>query len=405
MRILFINTGPWGTGSFTLVKCLAKELISLGHQVKVFFPDGNVESEDKKEYYQNSELYKIWHFPLQKGSISIQNFPLMIPDPHPRNPHAITFKDLSTEQQNLYENELKKELFTLTQEFKPDVIECHHIWYPAWILKELGLSSYLTAHQSDQMGFRFDEKVREKATAAGRDCKKIIAISEGVKKEVIELYNVDEAQIIVVPNGYDREVFKVNSRDKQQLTNELQSKFGINWERNAPVISFAGKLSLTKGIDILLQANYLLSSSDNIQFLVLGAGSIDSIIQNMPSSSYSLKNMHFVGQQTPEMVAKIHNISTLSLMPSRKEGFGISCLEAMACGLPVVATRCGGPEHFAVGKIIDPESPSQLAHGIQELLQLPKTDYLKLREQALMVANQFTMSEITQKHLKIYEQI
>lgn len=56
MKILFINTGPWGTGSFTLVKCLTKELMKLDHQVKIFFPDANVESIDKEEYYSNPEL-------------------------------------------------------------------------------------------------------------------------------------------------------------------------------------------------------------------------------------------------------------------------------------------------------------------------------------------------------------
>jgi glycosyltransferase involved in cell wall biosynthesis len=53
----------------------------------------------------------------------------------------------------------------------------------------------------------------------------------------------------------------------------------------------------------------------------------------------------------------------LGIMPSRSEGFGIACLESMACGLPMVVSRCGGPEHFAVGEIIDTESAKQLADG------------------------------------------
>lgn len=227
MKILFVNTGPWGTGSFTLVKGLANELIKLGHQVKIFFPDGKLESDDLEEYYQNPKLYKIWSFPLNNGSTTLENFPLMISDPYPRNPQANTFKQLTTDQQNLYEGELKKELESLIASFRPDVIECHHIWYPAWILNQLGIYPLITAHQSDQMGFIFDKKVRKKAIASAQAVKTIIAISESVKRQVMELYHVQEEKVIIISNGYDQEVYKPNPKNKELLTKELQNELGL----------------------------------------------------------------------------------------------------------------------------------------------------------------------------------
>ncbi|MBA2651727.1 MAG: glycosyltransferase family 4 protein [Tatlockia sp.] len=401
MNILFINTGPWGTGSFTLIKCLTIELLKLGHRVKIFFPDGNFESLDKEEYYKNPELYCIWQFPLKNHTAILENFPLIISDPHPRNPQAITFRDLTETQISLYESELEKELSKLIREFKPDVIECHHIWYSSWVLRQMGQRYLLTAHHSDQIGFHYDEKVRKKAIAGAQNALKIIAISDSVKNEVFELYGVAEAKIELIANGYDKDIFKVKKVNKQDVLDEL----GITLEPGAQLISFVGKLSSTKGIDILLKANRLLDPELKVHFLILGAGDIENICSKMDPATYSLNNLHFLGQQTPENVAKINNISKFSVMPSRSEGFGISCLEAMACGLPVIVTRCGGPETFAVGKIVDKESPFQLAEGILEMLNLSDLKYKNLREEALKVAEKFSITAITQQHLDLYNQV
>lgn len=401
MKILFINTGPWGTGSFTLIKCLAKELIKLGHGVKIFFPDASIESIDKEEYYSNPTLYYIWNFPLKTNLSAIHTFPLMITDPHPRNPDAITFKALSDKQLYTYEHELHRQLLSLIQSFKPDIIECHHIWYPCWLLHQMGLDYIVTAHHSDQMGFRYDPKVQTKAIDAAKGAKKIIAISESVKKEVLELYHVDENRVVVLANGYDETVFKPKEVNREEILHKL----GIDIPVNARIISFAGKLSQTKGIDILLQANKLLDSNMNIHIIVMGAGEIKNILEGMNIDSYSLENIHFIGHQPPEGVADIHHISYLSVMPSRSEGFGISCLEAMGCGLPMVVTRSGGPEFFAVGKIIDSESPQQLADGIVELLKIPDVDYQKLRTKALRVAQGYSSPAITQQHLELFHEV
>lgn len=401
MRILFINTGPWGTGSFTVIKCLAKELLKLGHEVKIFFPDASFKSIDRDEYYRNPELYIIWNFPIETRKSRIHTFPLMITDPHPRNPNPITFKELTDKQLIFYEQELHFRLSYIINSFKPDIIECHHIWYPCWIIYQMGLDYIVTAHHSDQMGFRYDVRVRRKAIASAEGAKKIIAISEAVKKEVIELYHIEQSEIIVIANGYDNDVFKKREVNKQEVLNEL----GIDISPDARIISFAGKLSQTKGFDILLQANKLLDPEMNIHIIVMGAGEIDSICKDMAVDSYRLDNIHVVGQQPPEEVARIHNISLLSVMPSRSEGFGISCLEAMACGLPMVVSRSGGPERFAVGKVVEVGAAQQLADSIMAMLKLPVDEYQTLSKQAIKVAEQFSSVVITQQHLELYQEV
>lgn len=65
MRILFTITGPWGTGAATVVDGVAKELLRLGHEVKILFPDLGLPSLDAERYYGNASLYHIIKFPLK----------------------------------------------------------------------------------------------------------------------------------------------------------------------------------------------------------------------------------------------------------------------------------------------------------------------------------------------------
>jgi len=81
MRILFTNTGSWGTGSFTVIEALTHEFLKMGHTVKIVFPDSGIKSKDKAHYYKNHELYDIWQFPIQKNNIRIPTFPFNDPRP------------------------------------------------------------------------------------------------------------------------------------------------------------------------------------------------------------------------------------------------------------------------------------------------------------------------------------
>jgi glycosyltransferase involved in cell wall biosynthesis len=401
MRILFLNTGPWGTGSFTVIKGLTKEFLKLGHTVKIFFPDSNFESIDKDEYYKNPDLYYIWEFPIHNESTTLSTFPLMITDPHPRNPDAITFKDLTNAQFDLYTDELTKHITHLIHSFKPDIIECHHIWCSSWACYKLGVDYSVVAHHSDQLGFHYDKRMKPKALASAKGAKKIITVSESVKREVMRLYHVKESNILVTANGYDKDVFYKHEVNREAVLQKL----GIEIPLDAPIVSFAGKISRTKGIDILLQANKLLDPKLNIHFIVMGAGSIEKTCDKLPPGSCSMKNVHVVGHLIPETLSEVQNISKLGVMPSRSEGFGISCLEAMGCGLPMVVSRCGGPEHFAVGKIISVGSAEELAAGILEILNLSNTDYQKLSNQSMAAAMKFSWKTIADEHLHVYEQI
>ena len=360
MRILITNTGPWGTGSFTVAKGLLDAFLEMGHRAKLFFPDSEEPSPELDYYYSRPEIYEIWKQPIAGNDIRIDSFPLIITDPHPRNPHGNTYKDLSDKELQLYLTAFEERIKPVLTEFQPDIVECQHIWAYDHVINKLGYPYLATTHNSDQMGFRYDPRMRPLAIDSAKHAKFIISISKQNREDVLSLYDLGPEKVIYIQNGYDHNVFKQMNLNRKEVLNE----FKLDIPEDAFIVNFAGKLSKTKGIDTVLQAKYLLDNYEKLHLIIMGSGKLEKALEGVSLETISTKNVHFVGHQTLANVARLHNISDISMMPSRTEGFGLSCLEAMGCGLPIIVSRCGGPEDFAVGEVIDRENSQQLAEAI-----------------------------------------
>ncbi len=397
LKILITNTGPWGTGSFVVAEAVAKTLLKLGHQVKIFFPDTGHESHDKEHYYGNPELYEIWQFPIQNDDAKLESFPLIIPDPNPRVRNGLTYKNLSNAQWRLYENEFLTRIKKVIHDFKPDIIESEHIWAMAYLLHKLGYSYITAAHNSDQMGFHYDKHMQKYAITAAQNAQLIFSPSEGLKQEIAQMYKVSKDKIVVIPNGYDQNTFKPMSVNRETVLQSLN----VDIPEDAQIITFAGKMSKTKGMDTILESNALLKNK-NIHFLLFGSGKIDDVIPKAEQKNYCFDNLHFLGHHSPETLAQVHNIAKLNIIPSRTEGFPISCLEAMGCGIPIVFTPTGDMKNFAVGEMIETENPQALAQAILKVLDLPDKEYQALSKRALETAKKFSWEKITKKRLDCY---
>jgi glycosyltransferase involved in cell wall biosynthesis len=402
VRVLFTNTGPWGTGSATVVNGVMNELIRRGHEARVIFPDSGFESPDFDRYYDHPDRFCILKFPVTFNGEQLYTFPLIITDPHPRNyPHAWTFKQLSTSQLRAYMEYYGELTEKVIHEFRPDAIECQHIWIMDYVLGKKGYDYISVAHHSDQLGFRYDRRMRKYARRAARHASYIFAISESVREEVLELYPVDPERVVVLPNGYDQEVFTRKAVDRGGLLD----RFDLGRHRNTPIITFAGKISRTKGIDYLLRANRLIQRQREVAVVVFGAGDLEDVMSGIPERAYDMKNVIMMGHQTPEVLAAFHNIARLSVLPSRSEGFGIAALEAMGCGIPMVATRTGGLARLVVGSLVPIGDYRELARQILKILSLPKKEHQKLCDQAYKRAHEYSWKRIVKQRLKIYQSL
>src|SRR5262249_62336963 len=121
--------------------------------------------------------------------------------------------------------------------------------------------------------------------------------------------------------------------------------------RKGNQILYVGVLNFNKGLDVLLHATQKLVQRQPEARLILLGGFFyrntrlqAQCIQRLAHDLGLDAHVEFVGMKPPAEVARYMQESALLVLPSRRESFGSVLVEALACGTPVVATRCGGPE-------------------------------------------------------------
>lgn len=362
MKILLISHFPLeGSGSGVYTKNIAKSLVKEGNEVCIIMPE-NTKNYNLIEGVKIHPVYFSWKEKIE-DAIPF-NFPCFTT--HPRS--MVNFYDLTKEQLEVYEEAFREAIRQEIEEFKPDIIHGQHVWILSSIASEFDIPLVVTAHGTDIMGYQKDNKFHKYADKVIDKCKRIVTISKDSDELVRTTYKNVIKKNIIIKNGYDPEIFYPHSYDKQEVLKE----FGINKEFDK-IVSFVGKLTNFKGIDILLKAckKY---ENNNILTLIAGNGELFKELNEL-KDKLRLKNVVFLGNKPHETLRKIYNIADVSIVPSRREPFGLVALEAMACGTPVVGTNQGGIPDFLkedVGILVEVENVNQLAEAIEKVLNNEK---------------------------------
>jgi glycosyltransferase involved in cell wall biosynthesis len=355
MRVLIPNHFPLeGSGSGIYAKNLARELVAAGHEVFVIVPEHS--PVQGKDYSVRSIIFSDGR---NENPQLAFNFPCFTT--HPRS--TTTFYELTDSQIAQYLAAWNEAFDEAIADFKPDIVHAHHIWVVPFVASQKNLPYVISSHGTDLMGFRKGPRYREMATTAVRHSRGIIAISRQVKREVTELFNLDQNQVDLIWNGFDSNVFRVLPEVAPSAVLEAH---GVE-PTGGPIISFVGKFAHFKGIDILLRAMKLVETDvPTAQTMLVGHGELWDQMKIL-SSDLGLTGTAFIGHQPQDQVSRIYNIADVSVVPSRVEPFGLVAVEALACGTPVVATNEGGLPDFIneqVGRLVPVDDPVALAHAI-----------------------------------------
>ena len=200
-----------------------------------------------------------------------------------------------------------------------------------------------------------------------------IAISEPVRRHLMEVFRVPEERIRLIPNGVDTARFA--SLPDGGAVRRYREAQGLPPDR--PVIGGVGRLAAgrVKGFDLLLgAAQRLLSTVPDLHILIVGDGPRRPSLEEKVEHLGLHGRVHLVG--TAEDIRLPLAAMDVFVFPVRwNEGFGLSLVEAMAAGKPVVATRVGAvPDivrHGQDGWLVEPEDVVSLADGIAHLLRDP----------------------------------
>jgi len=358
-----------GGGVEKVVLEISIRLVKLGHEVCVLTL--NTTNAKKEEYLHGIRIVRIKAFDLTK-IIGLQS--------------AISL--------NLW-----YKAKDLVNDFKPDVIHLHNRFFfttlvGLFLKKKLQIPTIVTIHLGEinyitgLKGAIIRKIEKYMIKNINKNSEIITAVSNNVMENVVKL-GVEREKCVVIPNGVDLEFFKMDHQFREKPRK----------------IVYVGRLLANKGPQILLQsAKSVIKKFPDVQFLIVGDGPLLAKLEKFCNENNLNSNVKLLGRL--EDIRPTMNESDLYVRPSYLDGMPLGVLEAMAMGLPVLATDIAGTkeliEHGKTGHLVRAGNADELANAIIELLQNP--DYMKkIANNGLeFISSKFDWDHVTQEYEKCY---
>lgn len=231
---------------------------------------------------------------------------------------------------------------------------------------------------------------------------KIIAISEAVKANIVELGEVEEMKVEVIFNPIG---LNFNSLHHQSRIEQGQNE---NNENKSFIFITTCRLVPVKNLDRLLIAfSEVLKEATNqkTELWVLGDGPLKVELQALADKLQISNKVYWLGFQ--EDVQSFLKQSNVFILPSLSEGSSVSLAEAMAVGLPSIVTKVGGTVEILgnsnAGYLIDPLVTQDLKNAMQKMLSLYPEERQALGQRAKEEAKRFSVDNYIKSLLKVYD--
>jgi glycosyltransferase involved in cell wall biosynthesis len=235
-----------------------------------------------------------------------------------------------------------------------------------------------------------------------KEADKIIAVSNATKDYVLSL-GAKPDKVTVLHNGVDLVKFRPIEGKRQ----EMRKKLGI--AQDAVVALTVRRLVYKNGIDTLIDsANIAIKKNPRIVFVAVGKGPDSNSVKSKIEQLGIEKNFRLAGFVSDEDLPSYYNVADSFVLPSKSgEGLPLVALEAMACGLPVIATNVGGIKEVMIkdyGKLVPPNEPQLLAEAVLEFAS--GADFSSRRDELRAVAEErFGWDANVERLVEIYEEL
>jgi len=254
---------------------------------------------------------------------------------------------------------------------KFDVILCGHInLIPiAWLLgKVLHIPVILEIYGIDAWQPTKRWLTNKLTSTAGA----VISISDYTRKRFISWVGMPAETCTLLPNAIHLDNY--GQGDKSPV---LLKRYGL---KNRTVILTLGRIvskERAKGFDEILEVlPALVEEVSDIIYVIAGEGDYRPQLETKARALNVQDRVVFTGMIKEEEKADLYRLADLYAMPSRGEGFGFVFLEAMACGVPVLASKTDGSRDALrdgeLGILVDPDDPEEIKAGILKGLQVPR---------------------------------
>lgn len=275
----------------------------------------------------------------------------------------------------------------------PDIIHAQASYPAAWLALELSEKYNIPYMVTLRMGpFPFKQYLNEQGGLTKglenvlRKAQRLIATSDSLNSRARE-FGLPNVQTI--NNPVDIASFCPNMSSTSRNTKKLLS---------------VGRLEHQKGFDLLIEAVASLKGKVTFELEIVGEGSERNHLHRKVDELNLNNTITLTGRANRETVIEKMQNCDLYVLPSRNETFGNVLIEAMACGKPVVATRCGGPEGIvtsSTGLLCAPSDPESLAKSIEQALAID-WDPKKIRKH---VEDNYSPELFTRRMKEVYKKV
>ena len=318
--------------------------------------------------------------------------------------HEVRTSDYPLFKFTPYEQVLTSKLVDVVKFEKLDLLHVHYAiphasaaYMAQQILKDQGVEIpfITTLHGTDITLVGKDPSFEPVINFSINKSNRVTAVSENLRKETFELFDIKN-NIEVIPNFICLKEYKLNNNDY------YKKRFAPN---NEKIICHVSNFRKVKRIEDVIIAFEGISKEIDTKLLLVGDGPERARLEQISRNSIFSKNIFFLGSL--KSTKEVLNISDLFILPSSKESFGLSALEAMACGVPVIASDSGGiPEVISHGE-------SGLLNSVGDTYQMTKNALKLLSNESLLKsfktnaykqAMKFDIEVILPRYEKLYEQ-
>lgn len=333
MKLLSVTAQkPDSTGSGVYLTELVKGFKKLGHQQAVI---AGITEEDCVQLPEDVAIYPVYY--------KTEQLPFAVCGMSDEMPYESTrYCDMTEEMTEKYRTAYMQVIQKAVDEFQPDIILCHHLYYVTALVRELypKIKVYGISHGTDlrQMQKHSWQKAYIKEYVNQLD--KVFALHDGQKEFLEEEYGCKREKIQVIGTGYNSDVFYIMPEcEKSEKTRLI----------------FAGKISEKKGIMSFLRAmKHVPNASEKFTIALAGGyGNVEEYKEIQKLAAECVCDVEFLGKLPQSRLAEELNRSDVFVLPSFYEGLPLVLIEAMACGLKVVCTDLPGVQPWLNANIPD----------------------------------------------------
>jgi phosphatidylinositol alpha-1,6-mannosyltransferase len=231
---------------------------------------------------------------------------------------------------------------------------------------------------------------------------RVIAVSEDLRSRVVREYAVKPEKVLVVPNGIDTELFAPS------LSRREETRRVLGLKPSQHVLLVVSRLVPEKGIHLAIRGLARLRRED-VTLMIAGSGSDEARLQELATSLGVSRSVCFCGFVPHGKLPSYLNAADVFLMPTLcHEAFPMTLVEAMACGLPVVATDVGGIstaiDNGADGLLFPMGNVDALVHHVERLLGTKDLAHSTGRAARVKATERFSVDVMVRDTLCVFQE-